>query len=403
MSLKQNVDNLRGICESEGITISDAGLMWIAEAADGSARDAQSILDQVISYAGQQIEDGDIQDLLGLTDRRFLNRFSEAVIEGDAAQCLRIVEEAYYAGVDMKFFYQMLLGHFRNLLLLKILGDHHSLLDLTGDELMVMKNQIKISSRETLQQHLDILMAEEEAVRKSPNPRLNLEAILVRMAYLDPIIPIDRIMARIEGIERRLSSGVPASPGTFKAAVAELTDRLYGTDSEALDGMEDYSSDLPANAVDEPAANPVYDDQRIDEPAEFNPETFRNDFLQFARVKNLRLTAKIEPGKLSYEDGCLTISVPAGYIFLEDIKQADQRERLAELAKAFFGKEVAVKIETLGDEDDGGGSRQKNGNHKSSDIKREALQGPMLQKVLDVFSDAEVREVLHRKNRQNNN
>ena len=120
--LRLIADNLRKIAAADGIRISDTGLAWIAEAGDGSLRDSQSIFDQVISYAGFAIEDRAIEELLGRSDRRFLFLLSEAVLARDAGRCLKIIDEAYYAGLDMKFFYQTLLGHFRNLLLIGISG-----------------------------------------------------------------------------------------------------------------------------------------------------------------------------------------------------------------------------------------------------------------------------------------
>ena len=135
---------------------------------------------------------------------------SEAVLARDAGRCLKIIDEAYYAGLDMKFFYQTLLGHFRNLLL-AISGDAGE----GPSSIFRRKNGTNSrrsggASRETLQRYLEILMAEEENVRRSQNPRLNLEAVLCRMAYLEPLIPIEEVLARMEGLERRLGGGTSA-------------------------------------------------------------------------------------------------------------------------------------------------------------------------------------------------
>ncbi|MBN1663467.1 MAG: DNA polymerase III subunit gamma/tau [Deltaproteobacteria bacterium] len=397
ISLREIGENLRRICESEKIGISEAGLMWIAQAADGSARDAQSILDQVISYAeNNAVSDEDIEALLGLTDRKFLFTFSEAVIERNAARCLTSVEDAYYAGVDMKFFYQMLLNHFRNLLLLKILGDSRGVLELTGDESGAMKKQITKCTRHTLQQYLDILMDEEENIRRSLNPRLNLEAVLVRMAYLEPVVPIDHILLRIEDIERKLSANTPLSHKTLTNKVEEPPGEIFFT------GREEKMNEINKEKRTGQSENHVPEENGIEEnPSarasyEYRPESFHRDFLNFAKEKNSRLSSKIEPGKLTYEQGCLTIAFPVGYIFADNIKQPAQQDGLAAIAKAFFGKEVIVKIESMTQEDDHE-KRGNNGNQKNSDRKREALQGPLLQKILDVFTESEVREVQEKK------
>ena len=75
------------VAANEGIKISPNALLWIAEAGDGSMRDAQSIFDQVISYAGMDIKDDDVEESLGLADRKYLFRLSEAVLQ---ARCRRL-------------------------------------------------------------------------------------------------------------------------------------------------------------------------------------------------------------------------------------------------------------------------------------------------------------------------
>ena len=109
ISVRQIADNLQKIAQAEGIRITDRGLAWIAAAGDGSMRDAQSIFDQAISYAGSEIQDHDLEEILGLTDRQFLFSLSEAILERNAGKCLKIIEEGYYAGLDMKHFYETLL------------------------------------------------------------------------------------------------------------------------------------------------------------------------------------------------------------------------------------------------------------------------------------------------------
>ena len=251
--LKQIAENLRKIAAADGISISDTGLAWIAEAGDGSLRDSQSIFDQVISYAGFKIGDAAVEEILGRSDRRFLFLLSEAVLARDAGHCLRIIDEAYYAGLDMRYFYQTLLGHFRNLLFTAIAGKKAPLVDLPAEEAAKLKGQTAGHSTETLQRYLEILMAEEENVRRSQNPRLNLEAILCRMAFLEPMIPIEAVLARMEGLERRLggaggSGGGPAAETRGGGSRGEAASRPANTRMSARSGSPgDDMAPCPAN------------------------------------------------------------------------------------------------------------------------------------------------------------
>jgi len=388
VSLKLITGNLKRIAEAEGIRISETSLTWIAEAGDGSIRDAQSILDQVVSYAGFTIKESDVEELLGRTDRRFLFVLSEAVLERNATRCLEIIDEAYYAGLDMKYFYQMLLGHFRNLLLTRIAGKARALLDLTDDEMAKLKAQTEGVSQQTLQFLMDILMAEEENIRKSYDPRLDLEMILLRMAYLEPMIPIDEILLRMEDLEKKLSVTKP---------------------SPELSGIFQVEMVSPG-----PARYEVRESNQ--------PEQLWEGFKNFVKKQSSPLWSKIEVGKfLGYEDKLLKIGFLKDYIFLDNINERSQKGHLTEMAREFFGDDgIKINIELLENPPEsphtppwkrgaggdfkgglGGFSDEKRHNsisnsNRTNEVKREALNHPMLQKVMDIFGGAEIREVIPR-------
>jgi len=370
VSTMQIADNLRQIAASEGISVSDNGLIWIAQGGEGSIRDAQSIFDQLISYAGTDIKDSDIGELLGLKDRRFLFDISKAVLERNAGDCLKIIDEGYYTGVDMKQFYQMLLHHFMNLLMVKITGDNQVLVDIPHDEIRELSKQADGTSRETVQRLLEILMAEEEDIKKSLDPRLNLEFVLVRMAYLEPMIPVDEILSKMEHLEKRLSS---------KAREGR---RGMPTDNNLPDPDLDTKAKKESDAEDIPGAN------------------LWKNYKNFIKKKNPLLWSKIEPGTfLGYENRCLKIGFPAGYIFLDDITEKSQMDRLTGISSEFFQGDIIIKIELLTE-----GSKEYNNvisngfnNRKNiNNIKNEALNHPLVQKVMDVFEGAELCEVISR-------
>jgi len=385
ISLKQIKDSLRRISEKEGVQISEKGITWVAEAGDGSLRDAQSILDQIISFAGFEIRDQDVEEILGLTDRRFLYRLSKAVFERNAGLCLKIIEEGYYAGLDMKYFYQMFIGHFRNLLLTKIVGKGHDLLDLGDQDVASLTLQTGGVSQETIQRLLDMLMAEEENVRRSQNPRINLETILVRMAYLEPMIAIDKLLSRMEGLEKRLTSGglVQVKPSSYEL---RETGAVPSQEQELFKVAESGMVDEVHRGYDT-AEGKIMED-------------IWEDLKGFVKKQSPPLFSKIEPGVfLGYENRRLKIGFHKDYIFLDDITEKAQKERLTEISKAYFGDDVTVIIESLDTEQYSRHNKNHNSvtnNNKNNDARRDALNHPLLQKVLDVFDGAVVLEVTTR-------
>ena len=398
ISVRQIADNLQKIAQAEGIRITDRGLAWIAAAGDGSMRDAQSIFDQAISYAGSEIQDHDLEEILGLTDRQFLFSLSEAILERNAGKCLKIIEEGYYAGLDMKHFYETLLGHFRNLLLTKIMGEDQSFLDVTDDDLVRLKTQTEGFSRETLQRLLDILMAEEENIKRSQNPRLNLETTLVRMAYLEPMIPIDEVLLKMEGLEKRLSSNPGMSPSGTPGKANEETRKKVAREPvpEHPSGVQRESRGAFEKQTKEDNHAPEHEIRESQDP-----EKLWEDYRSFLKKKSPLLWSKIEPGKwLGFETGRLRIGFQKGYIFLDDINEKAQKARLLEITRDYFKKDVPVDIEILKADPENAppnpAGSAKNG--RINDIRRQALNQPLLQKVLDMFDGAEVREVIPRNN-----
>jgi DNA polymerase III subunit gamma/tau len=394
ISIRAIAENLRKIAKADAIQITERGLAWIAAAGDGSMRDAQSIFDQVIAFAGADIQDGEIEELLGLTDRRFLYLLSEAVFARDAGRCLKIIEEGYYAGLDMKYFYQALLGHFRNLLLTKIVGQDRGLLEMADEELARLRVQTGPVSRETLQGLLDLLMAEEENVRRSQNPRLNLEAILVRMSYLEPMVSVTEVLSRMEGLERQLSADnpLPLSPSLTLDNSSPAPSAECPTPVSSI-ATADTGFRLPDS--DHAAASGHAAEIREGQ----DPEHLWEAYKDYVKKKSHPLWSKIEPGKvISFEKGALRIGFPQGYIFLDDINEKSHKDRIAEMTQDFFHDDVRVKIETLVPEPENGIRSPGNGgkNGKLQEIKRQALNQPLLQKVLDMFEGAEVRDVIPR-------
>ena len=359
-------------------------------------RDAQSIFDQAISYAGSEIQDHDLEELLGLTDRQFLFSLSEAILERNAGKCLKIIEEGYYAGLDMKHFYETLLGHFRNLLLTKIVGEDQSFLDVADDDLVRLKTQTEGVSRETLQRLLDILMAEEENIKRSQNPRLNLETTLVRMAYLEPMIPIDEVLLKMEDLAKRLSSNPGMSPSGTPGKANEETRKKVAREPvpEHPSGVQRESRGAFEKQTEKDNHAPEHEIRESQDP-----EKLWEDYRSFLKKKSPLLWSKIEPGKwLGFETGRLRIGFQKGYIFLDDINEKAQKARLLEITRDYFKKDVPVDIEILKADPENAppnpAGSAKNG--RINDIRRQALNQPLLQKVLDMFDGAEVREVILR-------
>jgi len=201
-------EQIKRIANEEGIKISDTGISIIAREAGGSLRDAESLLDQVVSFTGSNVEDDQITGVLGIIDRDLVYKISQAIIDGDSRLCLEIIDEIYNYGYDIKDFYREVMNQFRNLIVSLIYQESSHLMDLPDNELKDARKQAKQAGMERLLQSLNFLINREVDLRYTNNPRIALEAIIIKLSGLREYLSFDELIKRIEDVEKRLNRSI---------------------------------------------------------------------------------------------------------------------------------------------------------------------------------------------------
>jgi len=184
----------------EKVAISQRALEMIGREAEGSVRDGLSLLDQLFSFGGAEISDGDVAEVLGLVDRRIYENLARALLAADLAGCLEIFEQGQAAGMDLKRFANDLLGFFRALLIAKVKARPEELLDLSDQELAAIKDIAAGASQETLYQYFSLLLKGSEEMQYSSRPRLALEMAFVRATQAGQIVPTATLLGRLDGL-----------------------------------------------------------------------------------------------------------------------------------------------------------------------------------------------------------
>ena len=197
------IAQLRKICLAEDIKISDEGLNLIAKQSEGSMRDAEGLLDQVVSSLGTEIEAQEISNVLGLIDRELVFNMAKAALDADQVQCLRLVEEIYARGHDVKAFYKALMTQFRDLLIALVAPKSH-ILDLADEEMGHVSELANKVGIEKVQAMLELLIKREEDLRFASQPRIVLETILIRLCNLGDLLSFGKILEKLESLEKRL-------------------------------------------------------------------------------------------------------------------------------------------------------------------------------------------------------
>jgi DNA polymerase III subunit gamma/tau len=216
-------DHLAKLSESEGIKIEPAVLPLIVRAGAGSARDAQSILDQLAAGAGDEgINYERALALLGYTDVALLDEVVEAFVNGDGAAVFRSVDRVIEAGLEPRRFAQDLLERFRDLLVLDAVPDaiDSGLLDAPADELARMATQAQRFGRASLSRAADVMATALVDMRGTTSPRLVLELACARVLLPGSSSDTAALLARLDVLERRIAAtgGAPVAAVVAPAA-----------------------------------------------------------------------------------------------------------------------------------------------------------------------------------------
>jgi len=237
IGLQEIVGRLQEIARAEGIEASEEVFFALARAAEGSLRDAQSLLDQVVAYSGPQVGLQEVVEALGLIEGGIIAQMVRAVIDRDRGRLFELVEELFNRGSDLRLFCQELLGYFRDLLIVKVAEDPRPLLRGTFRDLAVLKQQADLLSVEALEYSLQLLSRTEFEMRRSSFPRYMLEMALVRLTQIHALEPLGTLVERLSALEARLG-GQPTRPQAeldlFPPTPREIPmDRLKGVSREA--------------------------------------------------------------------------------------------------------------------------------------------------------------------------
>ncbi len=210
VSQKELIARLRHIASTEGFEIEDKALTIIAGSADGSVRDAESVLDQLAAYADGPITARDVLMVLGILEEEVALKFADSIIDRDVIACLSLVNHVLEEGKDPRQIMRTILDHFRDLMVAKTSDSPKDLLDSTETRLQMLQTQATRAPVEDILRTLNTLVATEAEARWSPQPRLLLEIALIRLCRPEMDPTLEGLRTRLQALEQRLGGESPS-------------------------------------------------------------------------------------------------------------------------------------------------------------------------------------------------
>jgi DNA polymerase III subunit gamma/tau len=231
LSFAEIVDALEQICAKESLTAEPGALAVMARAAEGSLRDALSLLEQARAYCGADITDAQVRELLGVVPEEILEELTGALEARSAERVLSLVHRLLAEGQNLQHFCREAIGHFRNLLVARVCGADSDLIAAPVDHRPRLQQTAQSFGEEDLTRFFQILLHTDDDLRRKPDARLHLEMGLLRMVNAARLAPLEEILADLEGgpasaaPARPSNSAPPTMPPARKAAPAPVSGR----------------------------------------------------------------------------------------------------------------------------------------------------------------------------------
>jgi DNA polymerase-3 subunit gamma/tau len=393
------VEQLRRIADAEQLEVPDAALALIARSAEGSMRDAQSALDQVIAFAGQTISADDVSTVLGLVGRDLLLDLIDAVVEEDGPRAFALADRAVEAGHDLRLVCRELAQVVRDMMMLSIDPARAGDGDLADGERERLTALVKRFSREDLMRAFDLLAKTEQDIRAASHPRYHFEMMLLRWMHLRKLVPLADLLAGSAGAGSGGGSGGALRPPARPASAPRGVPATRGGERIASAAARPAVTQPPVASRPAPApAPPTAAPPRAAAAPAAEPlgtSAFKDALL--AEIRSAKgffyntVVAQAQKIEVTSEGVTFTF-LPAHRVLREQFDQA--RAWLEPVAERLAGRRVPVKavqasaaaVETVE------AATPPSEDPPKRDLKAEAMSSEAVQAMLDVFP-AEIRDV----------
>lgn len=248
---------LRKIVTEKGVMADDKSLNLIARVSDGAMRDSLSILDQAISMGNGAVEYSSIVSMLGLVTNEYLFTLTNNVIERNIEKCISTIEEIITSGKDAYLFIKDLIEHYRNLLMAKVTNNAEEVLDMSEENIALIKEQSARLRAEEIMRCIRILQEAEGNAKVSKQARLYLELSIIKMCKIEYDTSSEVILTRLNRLEENLKNGniavavkegVMAEATSIKKAATPASKAIKSVNTESS-AIGNASSRLTINEV----------------------------------------------------------------------------------------------------------------------------------------------------------
>jgi DNA polymerase III subunit gamma/tau len=413
---------LRDIVTKEKIPADDDALALLAEAGDGSLRDALSILDQAIASTSDHLTLGSVRSLIGAAPATALETVMQAVAESSSDKILVLVDELIGEGHSPTHFARQLVRFLRNVTVAKIAGKDSGLLQVSSDERARVSRIAELFSEEDLTRHLQIMLRTHGELGYRQEQRFHLELGLLKMAHAQRLLPLEQLLsdaaASASGPARTISRPVlalptearrsepvtPARSSTVSPFAADSARKgapkaeFSGATSGSSANLVIMGSAAPAVEESAPAPDPEPSERaetkteiRPQTKTEANAESLRDAVLN-ALANQQMLVSLLDNAEWRLEGNALMAKVAASSTMIEMSFTGDARRIASAAASGLAGRPIKMLVEP-GGAPQAMSAPRRSPSRSTGSARSRAEQDPIVQRMQEKFG-AEIRTVI---------
>ncbi|HWP66563.1 MAG TPA: DNA polymerase III subunit gamma/tau [Candidatus Limnocylindria bacterium] len=374
IGMRELTAHLERTTAAEGVQVASDVLALVAREAQGSLRDAQSLLEQLLATGEAALDADTARALLGAADRRLVVTIMDAVLARDPAACLAQLETLHTHGYDPQRLCRDLLEHVRHLTVFRTTGARDLLGALPEAEVEAIVRQAEAATPDELQRAFQLLLEADEALAtptRTIDPQLLLEMRIVRLATLEPLLPVAEILERLEALEASSGAGARGLQAPSGGGVRATAPGAGGAPLQS--GPAAGTPPVPTGAAGASTIDGQWE-----------------AFLARVRRERVALYMTLAAGRpLGLESGVLRIGLESESM-RRSVQGRESLELLGRLASDALGSPTRVEIGPLPAERESDTQRA-----RARQREQETLADPLVQAAVEIFG-GEVRAVRER-------
>ena len=346
---------LRKIVDDQNVLADERSLNLIARVSDGAMRDSLSILDQAISMGNGNVDYNTVVSMLGLVTNEHLFNLTNAVIQRSVEKSIGIIEDVIYCGKDIYLFIKDLITHYRNLLMAKVTNNPEEVLDMSEENIALIKEQSARLRAEEIMRCIRILQEAENNAKLSKQARLYCELAIIKMCKIEYDTSSEVMLTRLNKLEENLKNG------SIKVATVESQNNNINAVKKSINNVESKKPTQTQHIEETLSGN---SDSRI--TINDVQKAWRDILEAFKARRAMVISSLIQIGKpIACANGIVTVQFEKQYQFSRDrLSESKNKPIINEVFSEILQENIKVNFVV---EEDNKGSKS------TEDILREKI------------------------------